>query len=134
MTKVKDPLFIFHYQYKLKKKILVIDDDEGIVDALQIFLEASGFNVETSRKAEEIFDRIDKFKPDVVLLDVLMSGIDGRQICKKLKADTNTKKVPVVMISAHPSAHKSITDSGAEAFLAKPFETSELLQIIAQVT
>ncbi len=118
----------------MTKKILVIDDDEGIVDALQVFLETSGFDVQTTRKAEEIYDRIKEYKPDVVLLDVLMSGLDGRQICKTLKATPGTKKIPVVIISAHPSAHKSIAESGAEAFLAKPFETAELLQIIGRFT
>jgi DNA-binding response OmpR family regulator len=116
------------------KKILVIDDDEGIVDALEVFLVTSGFEVKTTRKGEEAQSLITEYKPDLILLDVLMSGIDGRNICKTIKADRGFRSIPIVMISAHPSAAKTIFESGADAFLAKPFETQELLSLIARHT
>ena len=59
-----------------------------------------------------------------------MSGTDGREICKKLKADKKTKNLTVVMMSAHPSAKKDSEDVGADDFIAKPFETEELLAML----
>lgn len=112
------------------KKILVVDDDESILDAITLVLEEDGYKVQAIDNGEEMFRRIRTFKPDLILLDVLMSGVDGRVICKKLKQQKTTKNIPVVMISAHPSAQKGAKDSGAEDFIAKPFATDDLLTTI----
>jgi DNA-binding response OmpR family regulator len=114
------------------KRILVVDDDEGILDAISMFLAEEGYTVSTTPKGEETYKKIDEFHPDVILLDVLMSGSDGRDICRKLKRDEKTRKIPVIMISAHPSAAKSVFEFGADDFLAKPFETEELILKVTQ--
>lgn len=111
-------------------KVLIVDDDEGIIDALSLILEDEGFTVKTVNKGEQAIEQVEKFKPNVLLLDLLMSGYDGRDICKQLKQDPQTQTVPVIMISAHPSARQGALDAGADDFLAKPFETSELLERI----
>lgn len=112
------------------KKILVVDDDENILDAISLVLNDEGYQVETSFKGEETFDKINKFKPDLILLDILMSGSDGRDICKKIKKTDTMKNIPVIMISAHPTARGSALKSGANDFLEKPFNTSDLISII----
>jgi DNA-binding response OmpR family regulator len=109
------------------KKILVIDDDESILDAISLILEDAGYTVATSLKGEQTYKEVERFQPDLILLDVLMSGNDGRTICRKLKTDKQTKGIPVLMISAHPSAINSIKSCGADDFLAKPFTSEELL-------
>lgn len=111
-------------------KVLAVDDDEGILDALSLVLIESGFEVATVLKASQVYQAITKFKPDVILLDVLMSGIDGRDVCKKLKKIPGVKEIPVIILSAHPSAKKSYVICGADDFLPKPFEASELLSKI----
>lgn len=111
-------------------KILAVDDDEGILDALSLILEDSGYTVETLSKAEEIKKKIKIFQPDTILLDVLMSGVDGRMICRELKQSSLTKQIPLIMVSAHPSAKKGAFECGADEFLAKPFSTTQLIEII----
>ncbi len=113
-----------------KKRILVVDDDEGILDAISLLLDEMGYEVAITPKGEETYKKIDEFHPDLILLDVLMSGSDGRDICKKLKNEVTTKNIPIIMISAHPSAAKSVFEFGANDFLAKPFETEDLLEKI----
>src|SRR5581483_4579968 len=114
----------------MKKKILVVDDDESILDALSLILEEEGYTVQSTIKGTEIYNKIKSFKPDLILLDVLISGSDGRQICKNLKHLDATRKIPIIMISAHPTANQGAYDCGADDYLPKPFDTKELLQTI----
>ena len=114
-------------------KILVVDDDESILDAVSLILETSGYTVATTPKGQETYAQVISFKPDVIILDVLMSGSDGRDISKHLKNDPKTKDIPIIMISAHPSAKKSIVECGANDFLPKPFEADTLLEKIEKL-
>jgi len=113
------------------KKIWVIDDDEGILEVVNIILTSAGYQVETSLNGQ-CFQNINKNgdKPDLILLDVLLSGEDGRDICKRLKSQEKTKDIPIIMLSAHSSARKIIDFCGAEAFLAKPFDVDELIDMV----
>lgn len=115
------------------RHILIIDDDPDILDALQLTLESEGFSVKTSPNADHIDKLIcaDEQKPDLIILDVLLSGNDGRSLCKKLKSHATTRCIPVIMISAHPDAERTVKAVGADAFLAKPFEVENLLQKVA---
>jgi PleD family two-component response regulator len=115
-------------QLPKSKKILVVDDDDSILDAITLILEEEGYNVETTFKGEETYTKVSSFQPDLILLDVLMSGNDGRAICKNLKTEDSSKDIPIIMISAHPNAEKSIQACGANAFIAKPFQSTQLLQ------
>ncbi len=116
----------------MAKKILIVDDDESILDAVCMVLEDEGYEVEITMKGDETVETVHRVKPDVILLDVLMSGKDGREICKKLKSDPLTKAIPVIMISAHPSAKEGAMSCGADMFLAKPFDTQELIDLVAE--
>jgi DNA-binding response OmpR family regulator len=111
------------------RKILVVDDDPDILEALSFMLDAYGFQVETD-SGGRVEKRIKEYGPNLLLLDMLLSGLDGRDIVKKLKSEKATKSLPIIMISAHPSAARTIKDSGADDFLAKPFEMDELLKRI----
>ena len=116
------------------KKILVVDDDPDILDALRFMLEDSGYEVKTSEKGEyaENLHDTNGGLPDVIILDVLLSGKDGRLICQKLKSQEETQRIPIIMISAHPNAKQSVSAVGADDFMAKPFDMDELLAKIAQ--
>lgn len=108
-------------------RILLIDDDPDIRTILNIFLKKQGFEVETASSKMEAFQKLEQFKPAVVLLDVLLSGADGRAICKNIKENPHTSQIPVIMFSAHPGAADRISEYGADDFIAKPLNTELLL-------
>ena len=110
-----------------KKKILVADDDPAIVDAIKLMLELYDYEVSTTVDGETIF-KMEKEYPDLLLLDIWMSGQDGREICKFLKNNPLTKHIPIIMISASRDIIQSAKDAGADDFIAKPFQMDELLQ------
>lgn len=116
------------------KQILIVDDDPDILDAISLTLEDQGYNISISEKGEtaENLLRADSL-PDLLILDVLLSGKDGRDITRKLKENDLTRKMPVVMISAHPSAHVTALEAGADVFLPKPFEIDDLLDTVSSL-
>lgn len=115
----------------MKKTILIADDDPAIVDALQIMLEDEGYTAIPSLDGETI-NRVKTFTPDLILLDIWMSGQDGREIAKVLKTHPRTKSIPIIMISASRDITESAFESGADDFIAKPFEMEYLLSKVAQ--
>lgn len=116
-----------------KKKILVADDDPGILEAIKYMLEDAGYEVVTTKDGEDIY-KMEKGYPDLLLLDIWMSGQDGSVICKFLKSREATKNIPVIMVSANKDAESIAKDAGADGFIKKPFEMNELLKIVAQYT
>ncbi len=115
-------------------RILVVDDDPDILDAVRFMLEDEGYIVTTTEKgeyAENLHDGNGGL-PDVILLDILLSGKDGRTICRQLKSQADTKHIPIIMISAHPDARASAVTVGADAFLAKPWDIDDLIAVVRQ--
>lgn len=112
------------------KTILVVDDDRNILEALSAMLSFSGFEVETCMDEQALTKITKKNLPDIILLDVFLSGNDGRLICRKFKTSNRTKDIPIIMISAHPDIKKSVQEVGADDFIAKPFDMQDLLKKI----
>ena len=119
-------------QSSSRKKILIVDDNEGILDAITLILEDEGYIVQTISDGKKVLDRTKQFQPHLIILDVLLSGSDGRLICRSLKDNPFTQTIPVIMISAHPNIEASATESGANYFLAKPFSSTQLLTILTK--
>lgn len=115
------------------KKIMIADDDPGIVDAVEMLLEFEGYEVTSTVDGTTVLE-MKKNLPDLLLLDIWMSGEDGRDICKKFKESELTKDIPVIMISASRDVRESAIAAGANDFLAKPFEMDELLKKVEQFT
>jgi len=113
------------------KRILVVDDDPDILEFLQVILEEEGYIVATSDKGEYLEQLRNGELPHLILLDVLLSGKDGREIVKYLKSQQETRHIPVIMFSAHPSAEVTSRQAGADDFLEKPFSIDALLAMIA---
>src|SRR3954470_5021104 len=103
------------------KKILVADDDPGIVDAVQVLLEDSGYDVITTMHGEEII-KLSEQQPALIFLDIWMSGVNGNTICIDLKNNPITKNIPVIMFSANRDVKDIAAQSGADGYLSKPFE------------
>ncbi|HET9921860.1 MAG TPA: response regulator [Ktedonobacteraceae bacterium] len=110
-----------------QKKILVVDDDPDILEFLQVILEEEGYIVTVTDKGEYLEQLHNGGLPQLILLDVLLSGKDGREIARHLKSQDETKHIPIIMFSAHPSAGGTAHNSGADDFLAKPFDINILL-------
>ena len=109
------------------KKILIVDDDSGILDALTVAIETSGYEVLGILDARQIEKQIASFIPDLILMDLLLAGSDGTELTRKLKSNSATASIPIVILSAHPSARVQAQKAGADDFLAKPFNLDELL-------
>lgn len=114
-----------------KKKILVVDDNTAILDALKIMLEDEGYEVETTVDGATVKDMTEPL-PDLLLLDIWMSGVDGRDVCRHLKSTPATKHIPIIMISAAKDTEQIAKDSGADDFISKPFQMEHLLAIVAK--
>lgn len=115
------------------KKILIADDDEAIVDATSLMLEVSGYNVVHTLNGADVTAAL-AGRPDLLLLDIWMSGVDGRDICKQIKSDPAVKHIPVLMVSASRDIRESALESGADDFLAKPFDMKVLIDKIEKLT
>ncbi|GAA3958650.1 hypothetical protein GCM10022246_10230 [Pedobacter ginsengiterrae] len=114
------------------KRILIADDDEGIVDAVTMILQVMGYEVDFTYDGGAVLDAV-KNKPDLILLDIWMSGHDGRDICKQLKSDPDFKEIPILMISASRDIKQSALDAGANDFMEKPFEMDSLLNKVTHL-
>ena len=112
------------------KKVLIVDDDIDILTVVQILLSMHNYNVQAIPKWQDITNTIKSFTPDLILLDVALSGADGRVICKQLKQSNETQHIPVILFSAHYDLANNIQDCMADGLVTKPFETSYLLETI----
>jgi DNA-binding response OmpR family regulator len=115
-------------------KLLIVDDDSNILDALELVLTTAGYETRLLQDGRETLAAAKEYRPDMILLDVLMSGVDGKDLCKRLKKDSDLRKIPLIMISAHPSAKQHVLNCGADTFLAKPFNARRLLQVLEKYT
>jgi DNA-binding response OmpR family regulator len=110
------------------KRILVVDDDIEILCVVQLVLDSNGFEVVAISDWQQIYGQIEEFKPDLILLDVSLGTQDGRNICKQLKSNINTKHISVILFSANHNVEKSIPECLADFFISKPFDINNLIQ------
>lgn len=117
---------------KRRPRVAVVDDDESILEICQIILESEDYEVVTYTSGKHLY-QMDEPLPDVVVLDVLLAGEDGRDICMFLKQRAETSHIPVILFSAHAKAEiKDMMPQGTQPdrFIAKPFEIEELTQTV----
>ena len=115
----------------MSKTILAIDDDPSILFILRNLLEYEGYKVYTLAKGDHVFEEIYNHPPDLILLDVMLAGMDGRDICKSIKEKPETHDIPVILISGTHHLEDTLKQQGApDDFLAKPFNIGVLLHKI----
>ena len=107
--------------------ILVLDDDPDICTMLKMVLEYHGYAAEEADGEEKAKQVISTKKVDLIIMDMLLSGADGTDICRRLKQDHQTLSIPILMFSAHPNAQKVCMEAGADDFIAKPFEMNDIM-------
>ena len=115
-----------------QQKILVIDDDKVLLQMVSIHLEHWGYRPFTASNGEEGLRLADQEQPALILLDVLMPSMKGREVCAHLKENPKTQKIPVIFLTAMkmPEHIKAGLDHGAEDYIVKPWESEELKERI----
>jgi len=114
-----------------RKTIVIVDDEPDILIFLEAMLRDAGYEVVAVEKSEALDQLLgQRWLPSLILLDMLLSGKDGRAISRQLKSQDFTRDIPIIMLSAHPGAAKEALESGADDFIAKPFEMDDLLMKI----
>ena len=109
-------------------KFLLVDDELTNITILENMLEQwQCFNVMSTTKPKEVMGLYEEFQPDIILLDVFLTGYDGRVICKQLKFHPDSKHIPVIMVSGNDEILQTVDQFGANDFIQKPFEAEELI-------
>ena len=111
-------------------KVLVIDDEEYIQHILNFSFGAEGFDVLTASDGEEGITKAKNEKPDVIVMDIMMPKMDGYEACKRIKADPDTKDIPVILLTAkgREADRKLGADAGADDYVVKPFSPGRLIE------
>ena len=119
----------------VKRRVLVVDDDELILEILRTILDLEEFDVVTAPDGDIALQVIDREKPDVVVLDVMMPGMDGFEVCRTIKADPKTARTPVVLLTAldREEDRNAGKEAGADAFLTKPFSPLALIETLTSL-
>lgn len=112
--------------------ILIAEDDVSVLGFLLKVLRRHGYHVQTTTRGDDALAMIRKHRPSLVLLDVLMPGLDGKEVCKKMRADAETAHIPVVLMSALDSSslHALATQSGASDYMSKPVTMGGLIAMV----
>lgn len=116
--------------------ILLVDDEPEIVEIMEIILGMNGHEVIVARDGQECFEVLQKELPDLILMDVMMPGMNGWDVCKKIKEDEKTRDIPVAMFTvrgSEDSEKKSLQYSKADDHISKPFGLEELLAKIEKL-
>ena len=114
-------------------RILVVDDDSGIGEMLKTLLEFYDYEVTVTAKPEETEKLILEKEIDLVMLDMLISGVNGTDVCARLRNNPETEDTPVLMMSALHDAGTKCREAGANDFIAKPFEMDDLVTKIQSI-
>ncbi len=115
------------------RTILIVDDEFGIVEVLHVILEEEGYRVFTAANGRRALEQLAENKPDLVILDFMMPLLDGPQTAAAMRADSKLADIPIVMVSALPEAAVRKRFDGYQAFFRKPFDTTALLDVIAEM-
>ena len=118
-----------------KQKILIIEDEKEFAEMVGIRLRGEGFFVQFAYDGETGMKKVEEFKPDLIMLDVMLPKMDGYRVCELLKADEKFKKTPIIMLTARSEEieKKVGLAAGADEYLTKPYEPGELLATIKKL-
>ena len=113
-------------------RVLVVDDDKNICELLRLYLEKEGYGVILAHDGEEAVVKFNALKPDIILLDIMLPGIDGWQVCREIRKKSN---VPIIMITAKVETFDKVLglELGADDYIVKPFDTKEVIARIKAV-
>jgi two-component system, OmpR family, alkaline phosphatase synthesis response regulator PhoP len=116
----------------MPRRILIVDDEPNIVTSLEFLMRGRHYEVRTARNGEEALRRAESFRPDLVLLDVMMPQRSGFEVCRKIRENPALREVKILMLTAKgrdPEKNRGL-DLGANAYVTKPFSTKELMSTV----
>ena len=118
-----------------KRHVLVVDDDPLILEVLRTVLDLEEFRVSTATDGEVGLAMLAQERPDVVVVDVMMPGLDGLEVCRRIKGDPATAELPVVLLTARDRAEDQQAGeaAGCDAYLTKPFSPLYLIDVISEI-
>ena len=119
----------------MSKRVLVVDDEPNIVAALEFLLEKNGYEVKVATNGADALDLLDAFRPDLVLLDVMVPRLSGYQVCQRMRAEPKWQDIKIVMLSAkgrEVEMNKGMS-LGADLYVTKPFSSAELVATIGKL-
>jgi CheY-like chemotaxis protein len=116
------------------KTILVVDDSPANLKLIRVLLSSEGYQVVTALDAESALAMIASFRPDLILMDLQLPGMDGLQLTRQLKADPVTKNIPIIAITAYAMIGDEVKarDAGCDGYLTKPIDTRALPGLVAR--
>lgn len=114
----------------MRGRILLVEDDELIRESVILLLEFWGYEVKTSASGNDVFEILTDFKPHLILMDIHLGELNGRDICRKLKEDHCYSSIPVIVMSGEEGIYNSIVCEGANDIILKPFDERTLISRI----
>lgn len=116
----------------MSPRVLVVDDDPQVLRLMRVNLELEGYDVVSAPDGEEALEAVVSERPDVVVCDVMMPGVDGLTVLRNLRANPRTSKIPFVVVSAKAQRAdvQAALDMGADRYITKPFDPQDLLDAV----
>jgi DNA-binding response OmpR family regulator len=119
----------------MPKEILIVDDEPDVVVPIQFLMEQQGYFVMVAERGEDALDLIYQYKPDLVILDILLPGIDGYEVCEIIRLDPSCRDVKIIFLTARDrevDIAKGLS-LGADAYITKPFSNTELVAKVKEL-
>lgn len=120
----------------MAKKILVVDDEESLLQLVSVLLEEEGYEVLTASSGDEALAKLKDSKPDLVLMDMMMPGMSGREVCEKIRSNPSTKDLKIAFLTVakfSESGKETLTKMNVSDYITKPFENADLLKRVKKI-
>jgi len=114
----------------MRARILLVEDEEMTRETIELLLTSNQYLVQSCPTGKNILETVADFSPNLIVLDILLGELDGRELCKELKANPVYRNIPIIVISGAPDIYNSIASSGANDIVLKPFEERTLMNRI----
>lgn len=117
------------------ERILIVDDEEDVLELIRYNLDKNGYKIVTATSGEEAITEARSKTPDLIILDLMLPGIDGLEVCRKLKSDVKTERIPIIMLTAKGEESDIVTglELGADDYVTKPFSPKVLIARLRRI-
>ncbi|MFH1249211.1 MAG: response regulator [archaeon] len=120
----------------MAKKVMVVDDEQDIVTLLTAVLENEGFKTISASSGQECLDKLKTAKPDLILLDMMMPGMSGREVCERIRKDPKTKNLKIAFVTVARFSEigkEKLKDMNVSDYITKPFDNDELIKRVKKI-